>query len=164
MPTKDLKETQETRAKLSDHARLSTLALSVVIERIASLPKTDRDELFELFQELRSATDDEELLSIQRAMEEVLAQIPAGTRPLAQPNDGAMPQGVQKWAGHVGRRIRELREKAQLTQVELSDRAGLPQSHISRLENAEHSPTNMTLKKIAAALGVEVGEIDPCAD
>lgn len=71
---------------------------------------------------------------------------------------------LKAWAEHVGRKIQELRKAAGLTQVQLAERAGLPQSHISRLENAEHSATNLTLEKLAGALGVSVGDIDPCAD
>jgi len=52
----------------------------------------------------------------------------------------------RKWAEHVGKKIKEFREQAQLTQVQLAEKAGLPQSHISRLEIAESSATHLTLK------------------
>ena len=51
-----------------------------------------------------------------------------------------------------------------MTQTDLAKKAGLPESHISRLENAEIRATNLTLVKIAKALGVSVGDIDPCTD
>ena len=48
-----------------------------------------------------------------------------------------------------------------MSQSELAKLAGIPQPHLSRLENAEHSPTHKTLTKIAIALGIPVGDIDP---
>jgi transcriptional regulator with XRE-family HTH domain len=68
------------------------------------------------------------------------------------------------WAEHVSRRIRELRNGAGLNQGELARAAGLTQSHISRLENARHSATHLTLTKVAEALDVGIGVIDPCVD
>jgi transcriptional regulator with XRE-family HTH domain len=63
----------------------------------------------------------------------------------------------------VGNRIRDLRESAGLTQTQLAQRAELPQSHISRLENAESSPSERTLRKIAKALRVPLERINPYA-
>ncbi len=56
------------------------------------------------------------------------------------------------WTAYVSQRIREARERAGLTQEQLSVQSGLPQSHISRLEQGKHSPTAKTLEKIATAL------------
>jgi len=140
------------------------LALSILTERISSLPKVDRDELFELLQEWRKADGQEDQKSIHRAMEEILAQNPVSAKPMHLGEEKPMSRGLKSWSKHVGQKIKQLRESAQLTQVQLAEKAGLPQSHVSRLENAEHSATHLTLEKIAKALGVHVGEIDPCAD
>lgn len=59
--------------------------------------------------------------------------------------------------------IREAREAAGLTQAELSQQSGLPQSHISRLEQGKHSPTARTLEKIATALKLHHSHFDPSA-
>ncbi len=159
------KQISETYGKLPEGVRSTILALSVLIDRIGSLPQVDCEELFELLQDWRKADDPEERRSIQRAMEEVLAQIPAEVRPLEPTgHEASMSRGLKARADRVGKRIRELRERAGLTQTVLAEKAGLPQSHISRLENAEHSATHMTLEKIARALGVRVGDIDPCGD
>jgi DNA-binding XRE family transcriptional regulator len=149
---------------LPEEAKQVILAFSVLMDRIGSLPKADRDDLFELLQEWRKDTSPEERRSIRRAMEEILAQIPVNARRMTAAGDKPMSRGLKCWADHVGKKIRQLREKAGLTQVQLADKAGLPQSHISRLENAEYSATNMTLEKIANALGVTVGDMDPCVD
>jgi DNA-binding XRE family transcriptional regulator len=50
----------------------------------------------------------------------------------------------------------ELREKYQLSQVELAEKAGLPQAQISRIERGVVSPTGATLGKIAEALGADL--------
>jgi DNA-binding XRE family transcriptional regulator len=158
------KEFSETYDSLPEAVKSAILALSILIERIGSLPKPDRDELFELLQEWRQADDPEEQRSVRRAMEEILAQIPIRTKPLSSAAGEPMSRRLKAWAEHVGRRIRELREKAGLNQAELAEKAGLTQPHISRLENAEYSATNLTLEKIAKALGVRVGDLDPCVD
>jgi DNA-binding XRE family transcriptional regulator len=161
MQTRDYRETY---ANLPQSVKPAILALSVLIERIGSLPKPDRDDLFELLQEWRKADNVEEQESIHHAMEEVLAQVPATTRPFFPNEEEPLSRGLKRWAEHVGQKIRDIRTQAGFTQSDLASRAGLPQSHISRLENAEHSATHLTLEKIANALGVPVGEIDPSAD
>lgn len=158
------KELSQAYDSLPETVRSAILAMSILIDRIGSLPKADRDDLFELLQEWRKADDPEEQRSIRRAMEEILAQCPVTVRPLTSADEQPMSRGLKTWAEHVGRKIRELRERARLTQAQLAEKAGLPQSHISRLENAEHSATRMTLEKIAKALNVDVGNIDPCVD
>ena len=47
----------------------------------------------------------------------------------------------------------ELREKHNLTQVELAEKTGVPQAQISRIERGVVSPTSATLGKIAEPLG-----------
>ncbi len=157
-------ELHETYDCLPDTVKSAILALTILIDRIGTLPKADRDDLFELLQEWRKTDDPEEQRSIRRAMEEIFAQLPITTKPLPLDSDESLARGLKAWKGHVGQKIRELRKEAGLTQTQLADQAGLPQSHVSRLENAEHSPTNMTLQKIARALDVPIGEIDPCGD
>lgn len=161
MLTKELSQAYDS---LPDDVKSVILALSVLIDRIGSLPNADREDLFELLQEWRKASDREEQRSIRRAMEEVLAQIPVSVRSLPLPDAQPELQGRKAWAEHVGRTIKELREAAGLTQAQLGEKAGLQQSHICRLENAEYSATSMTLEKIANALGVPTGKIDPCVD
>ena len=150
---------------LPANAKSAVLALSIFIDHLESIPPMDQEDLFDLLQELRKTTDEEEVASIRRAMVEIVSQVPVTVKrmPLAGVAKST-PEGLKKWSRHVGARIKELRVKAKLTQEELAAKTGLPQSHISRLEHAEHSATNMTLEKIARALGVEIGKIDPCSD
>ena len=52
-----------------------------------------------------------------------------------------------------GNRLRELRKKAQLTQIELADRTGVSQSAISQIENGDVSMTIQWMRAFARALG-----------
>ena len=59
----------------------------------------------------------------------------------------------------LGSRIRERRETARFTQMELSSRAGIGRVTLTRIETGEHSPRTETLTAIARALGVEVEDL-----
>lgn len=143
--------------KLSRSQKLVVISLSVVMEQVQSLPKQDRDDFLSLMQALKDAPDQEERDSLQVAMEEILAQTPVTVEEFdlsAAPNPSA-------FARRVGKVLKGLREKSGLTQHQLAEKAGLLQSHISRIERAEYSPTNKTLTKLAAALGVPISALGP---
>lgn len=59
----------------------------------------------------------------------------------------------------IGQNIRRLRDAADLTQLQLAERAGISRIMASYAERGEHVPRNMTLKKIATALGVTVDDL-----
>lgn len=160
----ETKEPIDALTRLPEDVQGIVLALSIVVKRIEALPPADREDLFKLMVARHDTHDSEEQDAIRAAMIEILtrgkvsatAMLPQDARPLSSAS--------ASWAKHVGRKIRTLREEAGLTQAKLAELAKLPQSHISRLENAEHTATHLTLKKIADALGVDVGSIDPCLD
>ncbi|MEW6252325.1 MAG: helix-turn-helix transcriptional regulator [Planctomycetota bacterium] len=56
-------------------------------------------------------------------------------------------------------RLVEARKARGMTQVQLARRLGLPQSQISRIERNPDHTTVRTLKRIAAALHVDVGQL-----
>lgn len=58
-------------------------------------------------------------------------------------------------------RLKELRQKAGLTQSELAYRAGMKQSHIANIENGKRDIDFELAKKIADALGVKPYELMP---
>ena len=60
---------------------------------------------------------------------------------------------------YVGDNLRELRTLSALTQEELADRAGITATALSRIERNEAEPRPSTLRKLAAALGVEPREL-----
>ncbi len=62
--------------------------------------------------------------------------------------------------GHqVGRRLRDLRLQAGLTQPELGERARMAAAEISKIENGRRTPTLETLERLCRALGVSVEEV-----
>lgn len=94
-------------------------------------------------------------------MREILQQQKGGMQPMSLPERTS--EKLQSWMDFAGGKIRCFREQAGLTQQELAEKSGLRQSHISRLEKGHHSPSAMTLEKIAAALGTTVSKLDPSA-
>lgn len=149
---------------LSTDKKSSILALSILMGRIDSLPKADRAEAFELLAGLAKTEDPEEKAGIIDVLEEILVQEPihVASRPVEL--DKPMAPELKDWSKFVGKKIRDLREEAGLTQVQLAEKAGIPQSHVSRLENTEHSPTHKTLVKLAMALNVPIGTLDPSSE
>lgn len=59
--------------------------------------------------------------------------------------------------GHVPRldRLRDLRLRAAMTQIELAERSGVARTTIIRLEGGDPNPHPSTLKKLARALKVK---------
>jgi transcriptional regulator with XRE-family HTH domain len=58
----------------------------------------------------------------------------------------------------VGSRIRELRKGRRLTQTELSDRIGIAQSDLSRMEQGEYKVGLDTLFKVLQVFELKMGE------
>lgn len=65
-------------------------------------------------------------------------------------------RAVFEQAYGIARQVIELREKHQLTQVELAEKTGVPQAQISRIERGVISPTSATLARIAEALEADL--------
>lgn len=75
--------------------------------------------------------------------------------------DRPQTRRLRAWTDFVSIQVKKEREKKGWTQERLADEAGLTQSHISRIEKGVHSPSRKTLVKIAKALGVSLGDLDP---
>ena len=144
----------------------TVLALAVIEERARRLSVEDRRDLFESAKEwLDPEADEEGVESARIAILEILAQEPIRVSRMEPADENApFSPGLRKWVDFVAARIRELRLQAGLTQAQLAKRSGLPQSHVSRLEGGKHSPSRVTLEKLAAALGRPLAELDPSAD
>ena len=140
-----------------------TMAIGIVVERVSRLPPEDQQELYELVKGLGGVKDPEEIEAIRVAMREILDQEPSGLRALDQVRPEDRPEKLQKWVDFIGRKVEQLRKAAGLTQSELSEKSGLPQSHISRIESGKLSPSRATIEKIAASLGKLLSDFDPCA-
>jgi transcriptional regulator with XRE-family HTH domain len=59
----------------------------------------------------------------------------------------------------LGAAIHKLREKRELSQVVLASEAGLSVRTLSAIETGNANPTWATVRDIAAALGVSIGEL-----
>ena len=53
----------------------------------------------------------------------------------------------------LGGRVRELRLKRRLTQVEFAEMLGVPQARVSEIERGTRVPNLETILRVAAALG-----------
>jgi transcriptional regulator with XRE-family HTH domain len=60
-------------------------------------------------------------------------------------------------------RLRQIREQAGYSQQELANESGVSQHTISEIELGRRKPQGRTLRKLAATLGVEVGDFFPKA-
>ena len=152
-------------ASLSSDERSIVLAVSILLERLRRLPEDDLNDLFGLLVDYRDAQTEEDRRAADIGIMEILEQQRLRVARLdLEAGETQRPKQLKKWLSFVSDKIRELRRNASLTQQQLAQRAGLPQSHISRIENAKHSPSRTTLEKLANALGVTLSELDPSAD
>lgn len=149
-----------TLPQMSDSEKLLAMCIATIQERIRQLTQEDRDELFQLVTLLPKA-DEEESKSIWVTMQEILSQKPMTSSRLPLTERPPMSERSTKWASHVGKCVKKHREEKGWSQSELAIKAKLPQSHISRIERAEYTPTHKTLAKLANAFGVEVNALDP---
>ena len=60
---------------------------------------------------------------------------------------------------NYGIRIKQIRENAGMTQAELSEKSGITQEHISRIEHGKFTPNVKTADMIAKALSVTLMDI-----
>ncbi len=58
-------------------------------------------------------------------------------------------------------RLKELREEAMMTVRELSERSGVSEDTITKIENGHRKGRSMTLRKLAKALGIEPYQLSP---
>jgi ribosome-binding protein aMBF1 (putative translation factor) len=141
-----------------------TMAIGIVIERVSQLLAEDKCDLYKLVKGLTDAKTPEDVEAIRVAMLEILDQEPVRARRLDATDLERHPEKLQRWADFVSQRIRDSRKAKGLTQEQLAEQSGLPQSHISRLERGEHSPSRSTLEKIAKGLNVPLSNLDPAAE
>lgn len=68
------------------------------------------------------------------------------------------PQSFPRKVTLVGSRIRELRKGRRLTQTELSEKIGVAQSDLSRMEQGEYKVGLDTLFKLLQVFDLKIGE------
>jgi ribosome-binding protein aMBF1 (putative translation factor) len=147
--------------ELDAPSKALVMAVGIVFDRVSRLSPEDKADLFELAKALHTAKTREDWVSAQNAMLEILDHSKVAAIPLPMHREAARSEGLKKWVNHVGTKVRELRKAQGLTQERLAELSALPQSHISKLENGEHSPSHKTVDRLAEALGVDAGKLDP---
>jgi transcriptional regulator with XRE-family HTH domain len=65
----------------------------------------------------------------------------------------------QKFAKHIGKRLREVREKKGISQEQLSESAGYYRTYVGHIENGSYSPSVHTMWRLAKVLKVDLGEL-----
>ena len=61
-----------------------------------------------------------------------------------------------------GRRVREVREKKDISQERLGELAGLHRTYVSSLERGKRNVSLVNIEKLARALGVTMAELVTC--
>jgi DNA-binding XRE family transcriptional regulator len=162
MPTLDKPNFASRQISPAD-LRPEDVMVAFFIERFRQLPSESLGDIIDLVKEITSpGTSPDDRIEIYETIREILFPDLVGEIRLGRA--GAVeqsPNRVQCRTKHIGSTIKRKREANNLTQVELAKLSGLPQSHICRLEAGVHSPSFKTLEKIARALGVTVGDLDP---
>ena len=77
---------------------------------------------------------------------------------MAQQHSQNMPHFSPRKLNLVGSRIRELRKGSRLTQTELSEKIGVAQSDLSRMEQGEYKVGLDTLFKLLQVFDLKIGE------
>ena len=142
-------------------SKLTAAAVAAVVARMVQLDEADQRDLFECVKDLATIKTREDAEDTMKTILEILEpQVPGTcTVPADSLDEVHSRQTHDSWLVWISQKLKSLREERDLTQEELAKLAGLPQSHISRLEGGRHSPSMKTLQKLAKALDVEVGAL-----
>jgi len=122
--------------------------------KITGLSKEGLEDLSGLLNELKSCEKEEERKEIEEAVREIIFPELIG-----QLNYGEAGS-IHPRKARISRKVKELRRQSGMTQQELAEKSGLPQSHISRLEKGVHSPSYKTMERIANVFGVKHDELE----
>ncbi len=153
-------------------AALLRLALkelqSQVRKWLESLPQEVAEDVKELFELASKAESEQEKKEIGETIFELIwpdsLVVKIEEEFKLDHEDTAVRKRLQEYRERVGREIKKERLKQRLSQANLADKAGILQSHVSRLETGKHVPTHYTIERIAEALGVSPSSLDPGFD
>lgn len=140
------------------------LLIQLTVERMCQLPGEDVQDLVDLRMAYSKASDDEERDEIMSLMEDIFhgeREDIGEARPLSKHVDHQANRKLALW---VGSEVARLRQAKGWTQGQLGDAAGIPQPHVSKIENGVYYATEKTRTKLAQALGVDPSVLDPCRD
>lgn len=156
-----LEKENKARQVLPTDLNFDDLMIAWLLQRFAELPSESFKDMVDLI-EIFTDTDTlaEERYEIYETLREILFPKLAGKICNIDTTE-QIPAKLQSRASHIGKQVKEYREKKGFTQIQLAEKSGLQQSQISRLEAGEHSPSFKTLEKVAKALDIHIGNLDP---
>lgn len=144
-----------------EHIRPEDIAIAFLVQRFNALPKEALSDLSLLAPEFANCRDPETYREIADTMKEILFPELIGDYHDGRAGSINVTDNLKKRMEWIGSKIRGTRKEVGMTQEQLAEQSGIPQSHISRLEASMHSPSHRTLRRLAKALGVTVGDLDP---
>ena len=144
-------------------ARREEATKNRIVNRLLKISSEDRSAVTELFDILNSQ-DCEQPDEVCAAIVEILYPETLAAEPVDPGPDVETVRRVAEYRKKVGATIRKARQGKGMTQEQLADAAGLPQTHVSRLETGKHVPTYLTIERLANALGTTPSQLDPGFD
>ena len=128
---------------------------------VSRLSKQDRDDINEMVSVIMREKDGDQ--EEYNAAIEAVIEIVTGPKPklVYSPFVSSSNDALDRWKDFISQRIKAERESAGMSQTQLAEASGLKQSHISRLEAGKHSPSHITLNKIAKAIGIPLTNLSP---
>jgi predicted transcriptional regulator len=133
-----------------------------LLKRFKELPSESLKDIVLLMEMITNPqTPAQDRDEIYTTIREILFPQLIGNIVTENPASEHIPQKASKRIHWIGMKVRKYREEKNWTQQELAEKSGLQQAQISRLEAGVHSPSHKTLEKIAKALNITVGDIDP---
>ncbi len=156
-------------------AELMIRSLKELARRAQELSVHDKADVLDLILDLiltgeSLITQPEKIQQTWQLVEEIVLQKEEDVETSQMPDrhDAAENEDAteydESWKVFIADRVKGYRVERKWTQDDLAEKSGLPQSHISRIESAKHSPSRKTVERLAEAFGVPVGELDPSDD
>ena len=137
-----------------------------MLDRILRLRLTQQRRILQLVELYQKAANEQEAIEIGEVLAEILFRDPESLVATRINDERSKDAGkaLERHRTYVGEQIRKWRQRVKMSQEELANKAGIPQSHVCRLETGKHAPTYVTIEKLAQALGVKPSQLDPGFD
>jgi ribosome-binding protein aMBF1 (putative translation factor) len=150
------KKTRRTRSREEREA----------LDVFLGLRQAQRERVCQLARLYQGTENEEEQNEIWEVMAEILFPNPRDMVATKIDDERSRDSGntLAKHREYVGTQIKKWRRRLRMSQEELAKKAGIPQSHVCRLETGKHAPSYLTIERLATALGVKPSQLDPGFD
>jgi DNA-binding transcriptional regulator YiaG len=135
----------------------------VILDRILRLRPTQQRRILQLVELYQDAASEQDGIEIGGVLAEILFRDrkSLAATPVEEERSKDAGKSLRKHRQFVGGQIKKRRRQLKMSQEELAKRAGIPQSHVCRLETGKHAPTYLTIEKLAKAMDVKPSQLDP---